>query len=72
MLSLRHKFISKRPKGFPVQVTASMQICADAYYPHETLLPVLKGSRLILDLSSERGFDSDVYYQTVGTLYQGR
>ena len=53
-------------------VTASMQICYDAYFPHMTLLPVLKGSRLIFDLSSERGYDSDYYYQTIGALYQGR
>jgi predicted amidohydrolase len=53
-------------------VTASLQICYDAYFPHMTLLPVLKGSRLTFDLSSERGYDSDAYYQTIGALYQGR
>lgn len=53
-------------------VTASMQICYDAYFPHMSLLPVLKGSRLIFDLSSERGYDADSYYQTIGALYQGR
>ena len=53
-------------------VTASMQICFDAYFPHVSLLPVLQGSRLIFDLSSERGYGSDQYFQTVGTLYQGR
>ena len=87
-------------------VTASMQICMDAYFPHMTLvrqpssslpfsvfrclslrfhcffpcpmddcclqLPVLAGSRLIFDLSSERGYDDDRYCSDVGALYQGR
>jgi hypothetical protein len=36
------------------------------------VLPVLKGSQIIFDLSSERGYDDDAYYSVVGSLYQGR
>jgi hypothetical protein len=36
-------------------VVASIQICYDAYFTQMSVLPVLKGSKIIFDLSSERG-----------------
>ena len=53
-------------------VSAALQICADAYFPHVALLPVLVGARVLFALSSERSYGDDKYYSSVGTLYQGR
>jgi len=31
-----------------------------------------KGAKIVFDLSSERGYNDDRYYEVVGALYQGR
>ena len=51
----------------------SIQICYDAYFPQMTVLPVIKGARVVFDLSSERGYADDAYWTAVSpALYQGR
>ena len=45
----------------------------DAYFPQMTILPVMKGARIVFDISNERGYDDDAYYTAVNpALYQGR